>query len=302
MGWNHQPVIFFCIIVLIIQQTICKSVEEVGPPRKHLYGGALLSNYRHHEEQMTRGNFGFRLSRLGNNKKWNIIDRTLSIRSTDGFFLWTTDMIFEVWMIFFGDVFFSSLKVYVFDWKKSIDLISRSAKKNVLNRIAWCFFSYEKTGSLAPSTYRGSLVRLPRVSSKWSPDGHRTWIVTHQLLHHRVESPGKTNMVHLKMGAPWKFGDSELGKHHFSGAMLVFGGGNTFFLVSWNTLYFLIFSNVTWLNVLVSKQTFVYHIANIIYIYDTYLKKTFLHSPYHEKSPLIHLGHHFWFKKTAVVF
>ena len=97
-GWNHQPVIFFCIIVLIIQQTICKSVEEVGPPRKHLYGGALLSNYRHHEEQMTRGNFGFRLSMLGNNKKWNIINRTLSIRSTDAF-SFVTDMIFQVWMI-----------------------------------------------------------------------------------------------------------------------------------------------------------------------------------------------------------
>ena len=32
----------------------------------------------------------------------------------------------------------------------------------------------------------------------------------------------ETNMVHLKM-TPWKFGDSELEKPSFSGAMLVLG-------------------------------------------------------------------------------
>ena len=36
-------------------------------------------------------------------------------------------------------------------------------------------------------------------------------------------TPPKTNMVHLKMGAPWKFGDSYW-KPSFPGSMLIFGG------------------------------------------------------------------------------
>ena len=40
---------------------------------------------------------------------------------------------------------------------------------------------------------------------------------------HKASTPPKTNMVHLKMGAPWNLGDSYW-KPSFPGSMLLFGG------------------------------------------------------------------------------
>ena len=39
-----------------------------------------------------------------------------------------------------------------------------------------------------------------------------------------IDTPPKTNMVHLKMGAPWKFGDSYWFHHHFQVPAVNFWG------------------------------------------------------------------------------
>ncbi len=41
-------------------------------------------------------------------------------------------------------------------------------------------------------------------------------------------TPPKTNMVHLKMGAPWKFGDSYWFHHHFQVPAVNFWGCSFF--------------------------------------------------------------------------
>ena len=56
----------------------------------------------------------------------------------------------------------------------------------------------------------------PKTSPETSPQGKRT--------HFFIPLP-ETNSLPLKMGAPWKLGDPELGKHHLQGRLLlVFGG------------------------------------------------------------------------------
>ena len=155
-------------------------------------------------------------------------------------------MIFEVWMIFFGDDFFSSLKVYVFDIKFYWSHLKICQKKRIeSNRMV--NFSYEKTGSLAPSTYRGSLVRLPRVSSKWSPDGHRKWIVTHNCCITEWNPPEKLTWFTWKWGPPGSLEIPNLETIIFRFHVSFRGGGGvTLFFVSWNTLYYRSFQ--TWLD------------------------------------------------------